>query len=35
VAQVIAIIVGLAGLVLLGIEFYGQYQQNKMKKSKK
>ena len=33
VAQVIAIIVGLTGLVLLGTEFYKQYQQNKMKKS--
>ena len=33
VAQVVAIIVGLTGLVLLGTEFYKQYQQNKMKKS--
>ena len=31
VAQVVAIIVGLTGLVLLGTEFYKQYQQNKVK----
>ena len=34
-AQIIAIIIGLIGLALLGIEFYKQYQQNKMKKSNK
>ena len=34
-AQVLAVIVGLIGLTLLGIEFYRQYQQNKSKKSSK
>lgn len=34
-AQVVAVIIGLIGLVLLGIEFYRQYQQNKVKKSSK
>jgi uncharacterized membrane protein len=34
-AQVLAVIVGLIGLALLGIEFYRQYQQNKSKKSSK
>jgi hypothetical protein len=33
-AQVIAIIVGLIGLALLGVEFYKQYQQGKAKKVK-
>jgi hypothetical protein len=31
-AQVIAIVAGLVGVVLLGIEFYQQYQQGKKKK---
>jgi membrane-bound ClpP family serine protease len=33
-AQIIAVIVGLIGVVLLGIEFYKQYQQGKPKKKK-
>jgi len=33
-AQIIALSVGVVGLVLLGAEFYKQYQQNKMKTNK-
>ena len=32
-AQIIAIVLGVIGVVLLGIEFYQQYQQGKMKKT--
>jgi hypothetical protein len=35
VAQVIALGIGLIGLTLLGIEFYNQYQQNKISNAKK
>lgn len=34
-AQGVALVVGLAGLVYLGIEFYRQYQQDKEKEGKK
>ena len=34
-AQVIALSVGLIGVVMLGIEFYYQYQQNKVSKARK
>jgi hypothetical protein len=34
-AQVLALSVGLIGVILLGIEFYNQYQQNKVGNAKK
>ncbi|MBN1453923.1 MAG: hypothetical protein JW963_23105 [Anaerolineales bacterium] len=35
VAQIAALSVGLIGVILLGLEFYSQYQQNKLEKFKK
>ena len=35
VAQVAALSIGLIGVILLGLEFYNQYQQNKLEKSEK
>jgi len=34
-AQVVALSVGLMGVILLGLEFYKQYRQNKIDKAKK
>ena len=34
-AQIIAIVLGVVGVILLGIEFYQQYQQGKIKKTSK
>jgi len=34
-AQVVALSIGLMGVVLLGLEFYKQYRQNKIDKAKK
>ena len=34
-AQIVALLVGLIGVILLGIEFYNQYQLNKVKNAKK
>jgi len=34
-AQIVALAAGLVGLVLLGVEFYKQYQQGKTKKANK
>jgi hypothetical protein len=34
-AQIIAIVLGMIGVILLGIEFYQQYQQGKTKKASK
>ena len=34
-AQIVALLVGLIGVVLLGAEFYNQYQLNKVKNAKK
>ncbi len=35
VAQVVALSVGLIGVIMLGLEFYKQYQQNRVDKAKK
>jgi hypothetical protein len=35
IAQIFALSVGLLGVILLGIEFYNQYQQNKANSAKK
>ena len=34
-AQIVALSIGLIGVILLGIEFYSQFQQNKLDKAKK